>query len=111
MKLEYPKYFNLKIYEIRAGSEQYANLMKSSKEDNKALFNSFSGIEPFHFNAATESLWQSAVAQYNRSMVAYDQKVSQILKEHLSKPQSNPKQLLRELSKNKELIKIEKFKN
>jgi hypothetical protein len=85
------------IYEIRASSEQYSNLTKSSKDDskqdNKNLFTAFSGIEPLHYNPTTENLWQSAVAQYNRSMISYDQKVSQILKEHFSKAQSNPQQV------------------
>ncbi len=85
------------VYEIRAANEQYNNLTSSNKgedkQENKGIFSVFSGIEPLQYNPFTEPVWQSAVSQYNRSMLSYDQKISQILKNHLAKNQSNPQQV------------------
>lgn len=97
------------IYEIRAASEQYKNLVNEDSSAND-IFSSFSSIDPLQYNPFTEHIWKSAVSQYNRAMVPYDQKVSQILKTHLSKTQSNPQQLLREFLKFEDLIKRDKIK-
>ncbi len=85
------------VYEIRSANEQYDNLMggadKGDKPDQKSMFSAFTGIDVLQYNPFTDSLWQSAVAQYNREMLTYDQKISQILKNHLQKSQANTQQV------------------
>jgi dynein heavy chain 2 len=85
------------VYEIRSANEQYNNLVsgadKGEKVDQKSMFSAFVGIEVLQYNPFTDSVWQTAVAQYNREMLSYDQKISQILKNHLTKSQSNTQQV------------------
>ncbi len=85
------------VYEIRSANEQYDNLVggleKTEKLDQKSMFGAFVGIDTLQYNPFTESVWRTAVAQYNREMLTYDQKISQILKNHLAKSQSNAQQV------------------
>ncbi|XP_062329494.1 dynein cytoplasmic 2 heavy chain 1 [Osmerus eperlanus] len=69
------------------------------------VFQSFSGLNPLHYNPYTEPLWRAAVSQFERAVAPAEQEVADRLKSYIADVQENPHQLLQVFQKHRELIR------
>ncbi|KAG7470921.1 hypothetical protein MATL_G00119020 [Megalops atlanticus] len=96
------------VVTIRTVHEKLTRLLPAGKQQalsSARVFESFSGLNPLHYNPYTEPLWKAAVSQFERAILPAEREIAGRLKACIGDVQDNPQQLLQTFQKYKELIK------
>ncbi|CAF0723119.1 unnamed protein product [Rotaria sordida] len=95
------------IISIRSSYEQSLRFNPSMNKENfsaNQVFAPFFNLNPIQFNPYTDPQWNSAMNQFENTMLSIDRDVARQLREHFQKLHSNPQQMLIDFKRYSDLI-------
>ena len=95
------------VLSLRTQHEQLVRLLAVEEQQSfstASAFDAFDGLKPLHYNPYTDSIWRSAVTEYERKMAQAETVVAGKLRLQFKELEGSSHQLIREFQRYKLLI-------